>query len=105
MKTENIKQAFEDYAPAYEFIAGPIRKEKRYETLEDWICRLSHVDGRKVINELSKHDSISIFDLVSILYPKIVDDESAKAHGANSYQEYLALLARCKKYQQEAFIA
>ena len=103
MKMENIRQAFEDYAPVYMFTAGPISKQMRYETVDDWIKRLSHVDGRKVVTELQKHDSISIFDLVWILYPNIVDDESAIAHGASSYKEYLDLLAKCKTNEEVVF--
>lgn len=103
MRTENIRQAFENYAPVYMFTAGPISKEMRYETVEDWIQRLSHVDGRKVVTELQKHDSISIFDLVWILYPSIVDDESAIAHGASSFQEHLDLLAKCKNKEEVIF--
>lgn len=101
MKTENIRQAFEDYAPVYVLNFGPETKEMQYETVDDWIQRLSHVDGKRVVGELIKHDSISIFDLVNILFPKIVDNESAIAHGINSYQEYLDILENYKRKQDE----
>ena len=107
MNLDNIKKLYELKEPVVVLKFGPDTIiKKRYASLEDWVQRLAHVkDGKRVVEEVMKHNSITIYDLVNILYPRIVDDESAMAHGAKNYQEYLDLLARCKKYQQEGFIA
>lgn len=95
MKQENIKKAYEKWEPIFnQCIANGVTIKMRNTSLPTWNLLLRNVPDTKVINLLKEEmakgrTSMSVFEIVDKIYPEIEDDESAMAHGYQSFENYI----------------